>query len=93
MTKKSANQEGQAKAKAKADAAQAEQQSSWRNYKAKELARNPSLSTESLHSRFKAMSATQKVGLLLDLTILSLFLLFLAHLLCVCIASQLRAAL
>jgi hypothetical protein len=93
MTKKSANQEGQAKAKAKADAAQAEQQSSWRNYKAKELARNPSMSVESLHSRFKAMSATQKVGLLLDLTILSLFLLFLAHLLHACIASQLCAAL
>jgi hypothetical protein len=63
MTKKTNGSQDQAKAKAKAEAAQAEQQqSSWRNFKTKELARNPALSVESLHSRFKAMSATQKVG-------------------------------
>jgi hypothetical protein len=63
MTKKNGSQDQAAKAKAKAEAAQAEQhQSSWRNFKTKELARNPALSVESLHSRFKAMSATQKVG-------------------------------
>ena len=39
----------------------------WKNYKAIQLARNPSVSTDQLHSRFKAMSAEQKVGLALVL--------------------------
>jgi hypothetical protein len=60
MTKKNGN--GEAKAKAKADAAaESQATSSWRNYKALQLARNPTANVEALHSRFKAMSAMQKV--------------------------------
>lgn len=33
----------------------------WKNYKAIQLARNPGVSTDQLHSRFKAMTAEQKV--------------------------------